>query len=172
MPLSSYPREHLVRAIREGGTVLLSTGKLIERVEDLPSEAELVQGDPAKEQAAAENLDAQIQALVEQKNRLARQQEESKKAAEAAQKAGEQQRQADEKAQKEADARKAESQKAAQASAAAKPAGGPAAASEDAVGASGGRETASVPPAKQPPFGPRSLTADEDDDKGRASRKR
>jgi septal ring factor EnvC (AmiA/AmiB activator) len=169
MPLTSYPREHLVKAIREGGAVLHG-GRLIEKVEDLPSEAELVQGDPAKEQAAAENLDAQIQALVEQKNRLARQQEESKKAAEAAQKAGEQQRQADEKAQKEADARKAEAQKAAQASAASKPAQATAAASEDAVGAAGGRETASAK--SQPPFGPRSLTPDEEEDRGRASRKR
>lgn len=52
-------RAAMEAAISRGGAVLYQ-GRIISRVADLPSEAELAQGDPAAEQAAAESLRAQI----------------------------------------------------------------------------------------------------------------
>lgn len=66
MTLSRREMEHVIRS---GGSVL-HAGTLYSRVEALPSEADLAKGDPAQEQAAAANLEAQIADLRAQLDRL------------------------------------------------------------------------------------------------------
>jgi hypothetical protein len=56
-------------AIREGGSVLIG-GRLYNRVELLPSEADFARGDEAAENAARENILRQRQALDDQLARL------------------------------------------------------------------------------------------------------
>jgi hypothetical protein len=55
-------RKQMEQAIAEGGSVLYE-GQVITRAEDLPTEAALAKGDPAKEQAAAADLQARISAM-------------------------------------------------------------------------------------------------------------
>jgi hypothetical protein len=55
-------REELEAAINEGGSVLVG-GKIITRLEDLPSEADLAKGDEVKEAAARKGLEDQVKAL-------------------------------------------------------------------------------------------------------------
>lgn len=59
-----------MEAVIAGGGSVLHGGKLYTRVEHLPSEAELAQGDPAAEQAAAARLQEEIVRLQEQVARL------------------------------------------------------------------------------------------------------
>jgi hypothetical protein len=63
-------REEMEAVIRSGGGVKVG-GRVRTRIEDLPTAAELAQGDPAKEAAAAEDLQAQIAALQAQVDQLA-----------------------------------------------------------------------------------------------------
>lgn len=58
MPLSRADMERIIT--QEGGSVLLPDGRLVTRVEHLPSEAALAKGDPEKERQAAANLHQQI----------------------------------------------------------------------------------------------------------------
>lgn len=57
--------EQMREVIREGGSVLYR-GRVISRIEDLPSPAVLAIGDPAKEQEIAHSLQAQIDQLQAQ----------------------------------------------------------------------------------------------------------
>jgi hypothetical protein len=66
---ASLSRADMERVIKDGGSVL-HRGILHTRVETLPTEADLAEGDPAREQAAREALDAQIAALTAQRSRL------------------------------------------------------------------------------------------------------
>lgn len=65
--------EEMKRVIDEGGSVLVhkGTGKVLAtKHEDLPTEAELAQGDPMKEAAAREHLDLAIATLQAQRDSL------------------------------------------------------------------------------------------------------
>lgn len=66
---ATLSREEMERVIREGGSVLYG-GRTISRVQDLPNEVDLAQGDEAKQQALATDIDAQIAALITQRARL------------------------------------------------------------------------------------------------------
>jgi hypothetical protein len=66
---ATLSREEMERVIREGGSVLYG-GRTISRLEDLPNEVDLAQGDEAKQQALAADIDAQIAALITQRARL------------------------------------------------------------------------------------------------------
>lgn len=55
-------REGMERVIKDGGSVMLGH-RLVTRVDDLPSEAQLAQGDAVRAKAAAERIQAQIAAL-------------------------------------------------------------------------------------------------------------
>ena len=59
-------REAMERAIKEGGSVLYQ-GRTLTRLDELPAEAELAQGDAGREAAAREALDSQIAALLAQR---------------------------------------------------------------------------------------------------------
>jgi hypothetical protein len=69
MAARTISRAQMERAIREGGSVLYG-GRVISRAEQLPSEAELAQGDPDAEAEAQANLQAQMAALQAQMERL------------------------------------------------------------------------------------------------------
>jgi DNA uptake protein ComE-like DNA-binding protein len=58
-------RTEMEKAIAEGGSVLVK-GAIIARVEDLPTAAEIAQGDPAKEAAARQDLEAKVADLQSQ----------------------------------------------------------------------------------------------------------
>lgn len=58
-------RQEMERVIQQGGAVLYR-GRSIARVQDLPSEAELAQGDPQAELQAAANLQTQMAELQRQ----------------------------------------------------------------------------------------------------------
>lgn len=63
--MGQLTRAEMERVIAEGGSVLHG-GQHISQIKDLPTEADLAKGDPDKEQAAAGNLQAQIDALQAQ----------------------------------------------------------------------------------------------------------
>jgi hypothetical protein len=58
-------REQMEAVIRSGGSVL-HQGRIISRIEALPSAAELAKGDPDKEAQAAQSLQQQIDQLQAQ----------------------------------------------------------------------------------------------------------
>lgn len=62
-------RSEMEQAIIQRGAVLYR-GRIISRIQDLPSDADLAAGDPAQEAAAAAALDAQIAALQAQRARI------------------------------------------------------------------------------------------------------
>lgn len=64
---STMERADFFQVLREGGTVTYK-GSLIKSVADIPSEAELAQGDPAAELEAKQNILAEMDRL---KNELA-----------------------------------------------------------------------------------------------------
>lgn len=59
-------RKDMEQVIMAGGSVLLPDGRLITNVSNLPSAAELAKGDPAREAAAAVDLQTQINELQRQ----------------------------------------------------------------------------------------------------------
>jgi hypothetical protein len=69
-------RYGMEQAIKEGGSVMVSavgfggTAQIIDRLEDLPSEADLAAGDEEREAQVAAALDAQIAALAAQKHQM------------------------------------------------------------------------------------------------------
>lgn len=63
-------RQEMETAINSGSGVLYN-GHVITKVDDLPTEVDLAQGDTAREQAALENLLAQQRAIESQIARLA-----------------------------------------------------------------------------------------------------
>lgn len=69
MPLSRSEME----AVISGGGSVLHGGRIITRVQDLPSEAELAQGNPDATQAAQARLEAEVARLQEQLARLQQQ---------------------------------------------------------------------------------------------------
>lgn len=62
-------RSEMEQTIIQRGSVLYR-GRIISRIQDLPSDADLAAGDPAQEAAAAAALDAQIAALQAQRARI------------------------------------------------------------------------------------------------------
>lgn len=62
-------RAHMEEVIAKGGSVL-HNGEILKTIEQLPTEAELSEGDPLAEQAARDSIDAQIAALQAAKLRL------------------------------------------------------------------------------------------------------
>lgn len=60
--MATISRSEMQAAIAAGG-VVLHGGRIYHDPADLPGEAELAQGDPDREKAAAEAIDAQIAAL-------------------------------------------------------------------------------------------------------------
>lgn len=66
MEKHSYSREQMAAIIQGGGSVLIGE-KIVSRAEDLPTPAELAQGNAAQESQVRESLDAQIAALMAQK---------------------------------------------------------------------------------------------------------
>lgn len=68
--MAEMTRDEMV-AVHQRGESVLFRGRLITRPEDLPSEADLSKGDPAKEAAAREALDDQIRALQATRDSLA-----------------------------------------------------------------------------------------------------
>lgn len=62
-------RNEMEQVIVVGGSVLFQ-GRLIGRVQDLPTDADLAKGNPEQEAHAAAALDAQIAALQTQRARL------------------------------------------------------------------------------------------------------
>jgi hypothetical protein len=62
-------RAHMEEAIKSGGGVLVE-GQVITRVEDLPSDVKLAEGDQARTAALASSIDAQIAALTQQRAAL------------------------------------------------------------------------------------------------------
>lgn len=62
-------RNEMEQVIRGGGSVLHG-GRIISRVQDLPNDADLAQGNPEQEQQLATALDIQIAALTQQRDRL------------------------------------------------------------------------------------------------------
>jgi hypothetical protein len=62
-------RAEMEAAIKAGGSVL-HRGAIYHQIGQLPSEAELAEGDPEQEAAVAAALDAQIAALQTQRDRL------------------------------------------------------------------------------------------------------
>lgn len=67
--MGTLTREQMARVIEDGGSVLHG-GRLITRLEHLPTEADLAKGNPEREAAAAAALDAQIAALMIQRDQL------------------------------------------------------------------------------------------------------
>lgn len=67
MALSRQEMERII--VQERGSVLYK-GRIISRVEEIPSDAELAEGDPEREAAVRDALDAQIAALTAQRDRL------------------------------------------------------------------------------------------------------
>ena len=63
--MAHLTREQMEQVIRGGGSVKHG-GRIISTVEGLPSKADLAKGDPAKERAAAGDLQAQIDQLQQQ----------------------------------------------------------------------------------------------------------
>jgi hypothetical protein len=66
---ATLSREEMERVIREGGSVLYQ-GRIVARVEDLPNEVDLAQGDAEKQAAVRAAIDAQITALTAQRAQL------------------------------------------------------------------------------------------------------
>ncbi len=60
-PLTRKDMERVIT--EEGGSVMLSNGQIVTRVQDLPSEADLAQGDPQREETTAARLQEQINRL-------------------------------------------------------------------------------------------------------------
>jgi len=67
--MSSLSRADMEQIIREGGSVR-HKGKVITRVQDLPTEADLSEGSPDRMAAALADIDAKIAELEAQKLRL------------------------------------------------------------------------------------------------------
>lgn len=63
--MATLTRDEMRKVIQEGGSVLWQ-GHTLTRLEQLPSEAQLAQGDPEKEHAATESLQTQIAQLQAQ----------------------------------------------------------------------------------------------------------
>lgn len=63
--MAHLTRAEMEQVIREGGSVKHG-GRIISRLEHLPSDADLAKGDPAKEAKAAGDLQAQIDQLQQQ----------------------------------------------------------------------------------------------------------
>jgi hypothetical protein len=59
-------RDQMVAIIQRGESVMIGS-EVYDSVDRLPSEAQLAQGDPAREQTALANLDAQMATLAAQK---------------------------------------------------------------------------------------------------------
>lgn len=85
--MAGKTRAEMEQIIHEGGSVSVG-GRVISRLEDLPSAAELAAGDPKAEAATIKDIDRQIAALEKQKKQL-QQAAEDRKKAEAAAKAAE-----------------------------------------------------------------------------------
>lgn len=71
--MAALTRAEMEATLAAGGSVLYG-GRLIARVEHLPSEAELAQGNPDAEAVVAEKIQAQIGKLQEQMAKLQEQQ--------------------------------------------------------------------------------------------------
>jgi hypothetical protein len=59
-------RDQMVAIIQRGESVMIGS-EVYDSVDRLPSEAQLAQGDPAREEAALANLDAQLAAVQAQR---------------------------------------------------------------------------------------------------------
>ena len=79
----NWTRAGMEHAIRSGGSVM-HRGQVIERIEDLPDEAELAAGDAPRLEAQAKRIDAEIAKLSAQRAHLSGQQEDADKARQAA----------------------------------------------------------------------------------------
>lgn len=66
---SRLTRAGMEKVIRDGGSVMHGR-EIITNVDDLPSEAELAEGDEAAERVALDNIERQQRALDAQRNRL------------------------------------------------------------------------------------------------------
>jgi cell division protein FtsB len=71
--MATLSRDQMEAVIANGGSILYG-GRLITRVEHLPSEADLAAGDPTAEAKAAEKLERQMAQLQEQMKKLQEQQ--------------------------------------------------------------------------------------------------
>jgi hypothetical protein len=72
--MATLSRDQMEAVIANGGSILYG-GRLITRVEHLPSEADLAAGNPDAEAKAAERLQQQMDALQKQMARLQEQQQ-------------------------------------------------------------------------------------------------
>lgn len=68
--MATLTREQMEQVINGGGSVLVG-GRLITRVQDLPSPAQLAAGNPEQEQATLADLQAQIRRLEQERDGLA-----------------------------------------------------------------------------------------------------
>lgn len=62
-------RNQMEQVIRNGGSVLVG-GRIITKVEHLPTDADLAAGNPEQEQAVISDLSDRIKALEQQRNAL------------------------------------------------------------------------------------------------------
>ncbi|MHC5541214.1 hypothetical protein ACYOEI_23580, partial [Singulisphaera rosea] len=62
-------RSEMEEIIRSGGSIM-HEGQVITRVEDLPTDADLAEGDPELEASTLEDIDSQIAKLNAQRDRL------------------------------------------------------------------------------------------------------
>lgn len=67
--MGTLSRNDMEQAIIQKGSVLYQ-GRIISRIQDLPTDADLAKGNPDMEAAAAAALDVQIAALTAQRARL------------------------------------------------------------------------------------------------------
>jgi hypothetical protein len=63
-------RAGMEKIIRDGGSVMDRNGIIMERLDQLPDEAEMVKGHEEQERALAESLDEQIAGLAAQRSKL------------------------------------------------------------------------------------------------------
>lgn len=96
----NWTRAGMEHAIRSGGSVM-HRGTVIERVEDLPGEAELAAADQTRLRAEAERIDGQIAELAARRAAIARQGQEAAEAARRTRAAAREERLADDVAQGE-----------------------------------------------------------------------
>jgi outer membrane protein TolC len=66
-------RDQMVAIIQRGESVMIGS-EVYDSMDRLPSEAQLAQGDPAREEAALANLDAQLAAVQAQRELILRSQ--------------------------------------------------------------------------------------------------
>ncbi len=81
--MAQLTRAEMEAVIRGGGSVIYK-GRVLSKIEHLPSAVDLAAGDPAKLNATVDDLDTQIKALQEQRKTAAAAQAKADKDAKAA----------------------------------------------------------------------------------------